>query len=223
MVCGEYGCPSFAQLLRFLHTLYTVHQCFPLETLPRLDYLGRHLARLFKPRMGGGRSRSQDDIRSGAGSPERCHRLRGSHLCEPGGHLKGSGAIHPKSVRVLCAFLCEPTRWRLIATHLPRPHGNSAHRASRSRLGLMTALAAGNGGPAFTTPGSHEVPLLHFVGWFSRASECDPRVAGSPVALRFFGEIRISSQKRGALEHHSVSHALCAPRQGRSRVLRSGL
>lgn len=88
MVCGEYGCPSFAQLLRFLHTLYTVHQCFPLETLPRLDYLGRHLARLFKPRMGGGRSRSQDDIRSGAGSPERCHRLRGSHLCEPRGHLK---------------------------------------------------------------------------------------------------------------------------------------
>lgn len=86
MVCGEYGCPSFAQLLRFLHTLYTVHQCFPLETLPRLDYLGRHLARLFKPRMGGGRSRSQDDIRSGAGSPERCHRLRGSHLCEPRGH-----------------------------------------------------------------------------------------------------------------------------------------
>lgn len=153
MVCGEYGCPSFAQLLRFLHTLYTVHQCFPLETLPRLDYLGRHLARLFKPRMGGGRSRSQDDIRSGAGSPERCHRLRGSHLCEPGGHLKGSGAIHPKSVRVLCAFLCGPTRWRLIATHLPRPHGNSAHRASRSRLGLMTALAAGNGGRRSRRPG----------------------------------------------------------------------
>ena len=136
---------------------------------------------------------------------------------------QGSGAIHPKSVRVLCAFLCGPTRWRLIATHLPRLHGNSAHRASRSRLGLMTALAAGNGGPAFTTPGSHEVPLLRFVGWFSRASECDPRVAGSPVALRFCGETRISSQKRGALEHHSVSHALCAPRQGRSRVLRSGL
>jgi len=66
---------------------------------------------------------------------------------------QGSGAIHPKSVRVLCAFLCGPTRWRLIATHLPRPHGNSAHRASRSRLGLMTALAAGNGGRRSRRPG----------------------------------------------------------------------
>src|SRR5215472_15260263 len=222
MVCGEYGCPSFAQLLRFLHTLYTVHQCFPLETLPRLDYLGRHLAQLFKPRMGGRRPRSQDDIARVPAAPNDVIACGVHTSVNPA----GTSRIwrHPPEISSSSVCVCV---WANSVATDRHPSPPPARQQRTPRLAKQTRIddrsGSGKWGTGVTTPGSHEVPWLHFVGWFSRASECDPRVAGSPVALRFCGEIRISSQKRGALEYHSVSHALGAPRQGRSRVLRSGL
>src|SRR5262252_1197384 len=163
MVCGEYGCPSFAQLLRFLHTLYTVHQCFPLETLPRLDYLGRHLARLFKPRMGGGRSRSQDDIRSGAGSPERCHRLRGSHLCEPRGHPRIWRHPPEISSSSVCVFV-----WANSVATDRHPSPPPARQQRTPRLAKQTRIddrsGSGKWGPAFTTPGSTKCPCCASLG-----------------------------------------------------------
>ena len=131
---------------------------------------------------------------------------------------------HPPEISSSSVCVCV---WANSVATDRHPSPPPARQQRTPRLAKQTRIddrsGSGKWGTGVTTPGSHEVPWLHFVGWFSRASECDPRVAGSPVALRFCGEIRISSQKRGALEYHSVSHALGAPRQGRSRVLRSGL